>query len=633
MKLRHLIWIGALLLWPGAARAKVTAVEVYPFFETVGVLVTLDQDPAGSSLVLQIKGSSDAAYRKGHPLVRYDGRHMASSIFDLEPGTAYSLQVVDGASVTTKSFSTRGALSLPAPLRTVNVSSSGALSSALSGAKAGDLILLAPGNYNGGLTMKVSGTTQNPIVIRGDIPAAQKAKPIEQRTGLPTIQGASGPGLMITASNVVVEHVKFSDNDSGGIRLSSARSCVIQYCQVYDNGDWANILIDSGGAAAGYHLIQYNHVSDKKHNTPYSIETGGDDSVTYYGIRNDDNPGPCTVIRGNRIDQHYDGITPCPDEEDTQKVSENDNNVLATWPVHDMEVYDNVIVDQRDDDIEADGVCVNTRIYRNQLGRSGSPTSISPALPGPYFWVRNVMTDFMGSAVKFNTSTGRGTIRNIYYYHNTIVRTDSSTDGENATLFLYDGTPSKNVFFRNNIFTGKHRSVVIQEDWVHKPDMDHDLWYAPESQPFVYWGSPGWKVDFAGWKTKTSGEAHGVWGDPQLDAKLVIASGSKAKDKGVVIPGINDGYTGTAPDVGHFELGGPVPPPLDGGPLTDGPRSDGSGPAIGDGASGDGAAGGDATEGSLDGGCCRVGGPGARGPGAMVLLVLLGLALLWRRRG
>jgi len=613
-----------LLCWPAAAGGKVTKVDVYPFFETAGVLVTLDQDPNSASLVLEVKGPADASFRMGHPLVRYDARHMASSLFDLKPGSAYSLRVVDGASVTTETFNTRGSFTLPAPLRTVKVSSSSALSTALAGAKAGDLILVSPGTYNGGLTISSSGTAQNPIVIRGDIPAAEKSKPIEQRTGLPSIQGASGaPGLMLSASNVVVEHLRFRDNDKSGLRLSSARSCVIQHCQVHDNGDWANILIDGGGAAAGHHLIQHNHIADLQHDTPFSIETGGDSTVTYYGIRNDDGPGPCTVIRANRIEQHYDGITPCPDEEETQNVSESATDVLASWPVHDMEVYDNVIVDQRDDAIEADGICVNARIYRNRLGRSGSPASISPSLPGPYFWVRNVMTDFKGSSVKFNTSTGRGTIRNIYFYHNTIVRTESGSDGENAALYLYDGTPSKNVFFRNNIFTSKYRLVVIQDQWVHKPDMDHDLWHAPEAQPFVYWGSPGWKVDLAGWKAKTGGSAHAVWGDPQLDAQLQIQGGSPAKDKGVVIPGVNDGYAGNAPDVGHLELGGPKPPPPDGGPVGDGvgPTTEGGLP-VGDGStSPDGTAGG-------DGGCgCAVG----HQPRPLLVFLLV-LGVLWRRR-
>jgi hypothetical protein len=626
-----------LLLWPLVAAGKVTKVEIFPSFETAGILITLDQDPQPGSVTVEVQAPG-GNYTKAHPFVRYDARHMATSLFDLKPGTGYSVRVSDGSTPSTHNFSTRNPFALPPPANTVKVSNTGALQSALQNAKAGDLILVAPGSYTGGLSITNSGTAQQPIVIRGDVPAAELAKPIDQRSGLPVIEnGSSEPGIMVTASYVVLEHLQLRNNDNGGVRLSSAKSCVVQNCQIYDNGDWANILIDSGGSAAGHHLIQHNHIADLQHDTPFAIETGGDDTVTYYGIRNDDDPGPCTVIRNNRIEQHYDGITPCPDEESTQDVSESDLDVVSQWPAHDMEVYDNVIVDQRDDAIEADGICVNARLYRNRLGRSGSPVSISPALPGPYFWVRNVMTDFSGSSVKFNTSDGRGTIRNSYFYHNTIVRTDPSSESDNANLQLYDGTPSKLVFFRNNILTSQYRLVVIQEEWTHKPDMDYTLWHTASSvsELFVYWSSSsGWSTDFAGWKSNTGNDAHGVFGAPLLDSNLRIQQGSQAVDKGQVIPGINDGYTGSAPDIGHFELGGPPPPDsglpqLDFGtaPWLDGPLPVGDGTPSGDGPHGPGNL--------LEGGCgcqTRPGRTALAAAGLVLVLIGLGWGLRRQRR-
>jgi hypothetical protein len=40
---------------------------------------------------------------------------------------------------------------------------------------------------------------------------------------------------------------------------------------------------------------------------------------------------------------------------------------------------------------------------------------------------------------------------------------------------------------------------------------------------------------------------------------LRLAPGGAAIDVGAVLPGINDGFTGAAPDLGAHELGAPLP--------------------------------------------------------------------------
>ena len=52
--------------------------------------------------------------------------------------------------------------------RTVEVSSTSALRSALQSAQPGDVILLRNGRYDGPLEMSASGTIDNPIIIRGE---------------------------------------------------------------------------------------------------------------------------------------------------------------------------------------------------------------------------------------------------------------------------------------------------------------------------------------------------------------------------------------------------------------------------------------------------------------------------------
>jgi hypothetical protein len=72
-------------------------------------------------------------------------------------------------------------------------------------------------------------------------------------------------------------------------------------------------------------------------------------------------------------------------------------------------------------------------------------------------------------------------------------------------------------------------------------------------------------------------------GDPQRlynpeDFDFRLKPGSAAVDAGTELPGITDGFTGKAPDLGAYELGQPVPhygprsqPP--GAPGPDAPRS------------------------------------------------------------
>ena len=40
---------------------------------------------------------------------------------------------------------------------------------------------------------------------------------------------------------------------------------------------------------------------------------------------------------------------------------------------------------------------------------------------------------------------------------------------------------------------------------------------------------------------------------------ITLRPASKAVDAGVVLPGINDGFTGKAPDLGCYEAGKPIP--------------------------------------------------------------------------
>ena len=560
------VFVCACMLQTVQAFADVTAVSVTPSFETTGVIITLDEDPSGAgTIVADYRQKDETTFRRAHPFVRYDARHMATSLFYLKPGTDYVVRVNDNGNEQLIDFATRPDFKLPAPLRTVNVSSRQKLIEALDSAIPGDEIVLAPGNYQGGITVENSGTQEHPIVIRGDIPASELSRTIEDRTGLPVISGGGEHGIRTDSGlvhDVVFEHLRIEKNGFAGVRLALCKRCVVQHCQIYDNGEgsdpsWTmNIFIERGGEQAGDNIIQYNHIADLEH-PDFEVGYGGGEGITYYGIKNDHTPGAGTVIRGNHVQHVVDGIVPCPDEGDTAGVSEDNLDVLSAWFTHDVDVYDNIIDHARDDGIEADGVCVNARIFRNWIDTTNNPTSISPSLPGPYFWVRNTMNIYAEGGIKLNTGDGRGTIRNIFFYHNTFYKTDELSDSQSyGAINLWDGTPSKDVFMKNNIFVTFARLINIQPAWTHKPEMDYNLWHSPLGADGVLFRHDGAEsYNWEEWKVATGNEEHGIFSDPILDASLRLSQGSPAIDMALSIEGINDAFVGDGPDMGAFEYG------------------------------------------------------------------------------
>jgi hypothetical protein len=69
--------------------------------------------------------------------------------------------------------------------------------------------------------------------------------------------------------------------------------------------------------------------------------------------------------------------------------------------------------------------------------------------------------------------------------------------------------------------------------------------------------------DLAGLCAATGLECNGFEKNPGLASPTIgnftLLSSSPAINRGVVIPGINDGFTGSAPDLGAFEFGSVKP--------------------------------------------------------------------------
>lgn len=505
-------------------------VAITPKYETAGIIVRSDAE------VLTIEVSQqDREFQPAHSFVRYDRNHLATSLFGLTPDTRYRIRI--GGKVI-REFHTKKEFVLPRAQREVRVSTMQSLQAAVDSAQPGTTILVSPGTYRGQLTIARSGTIQAPIVIRGDI--EEDILPTWERKGFPVIDATGHEtGILIEgASHVILDTLQVRNAQKHGVYLLRASDCIVQRMQIYDNGTW-NLIVSKGGVTAGRHLIQYNHIADLVHGK-FSFDYRGAKDVTYYGIIQDNQGGWGTTIRGNYVDGHVDGISPSGDEHELKHIPENYPDVLSRWINREVDVYDNTIVNHRDDAIEGDGVCVNLRVFRNYIRRAQNATSIAPVGPGPVFFVRNIFAEYNESGVKLNTGDGRGTIRNVFYYHNTYVPWKYNRLG---ILTIWAGTPSKNIVFRNNIFTGDTRAISFQ-GLAHQPDMDYDLWHAQgtgEVRSRFKDGGLQW-------------ETHGLFANPRLTPEYHLERNSPAIDKGVRIPGINDGWHGMNPDLGAYEF-------------------------------------------------------------------------------
>jgi len=233
-----------------------------------------------------------------------------------------------------------------------------------------------------------------------------------------------------------------------------------------------------------------------------------------------------------------------------------------------------------------DGSMHNIRIMRNMLINSAShPMSTQPSTGGPIYFIRNILYHVpSGVAFKFSAKPA-----GLFVYHNTII-------GEHLI-----GDPSANMHFRNNLFLGRDtpgRGILrlanatdeFSTDYNgYRPNKDVKDQYAflgPKKGQRLYEPSiDDWKTfeTLSDLKAATGQETHSVEVDfdifeklappdpaqrhavyHAMDLNFALKPASKAVDAGVIIPTVNDAFTGAAPDLGALEAGAP--------PIRYGPR-------------------------------------------------------------
>ncbi len=332
-------------------------------------------------------------------------------------------------------------------------------------------------------------------------------------------QGSYAKAIYIdTSSDIIVEKCLFSSNDLGiGIKRESHRN-VIQDNEFKDTiFDWPWDVIKSSGG----------------------LEDGG---VTFY----DPSTGRGNIIRRNLFHDDFDGFGTCPEE-------------TAAEPTNETDVYENVVYNMGDDGVSTDGRCSNLRLWGNRFYDVLIGISMAPVYDGPVYAIRNTIyrtgvgnNNYPGSSFKFNS--GYSESGPIYLFHNT----SDAYYPENSGIHIKSPGTWKNIYSRNNIWSGT--DYAINNNNAGQPlDFDYDLLYTIMANELVYWGDgPDRHMrDLATFRNLTGQELNGFsyapgFTDP-ASGDYTLSSGSPLIDKGLIIPGINDGYAGTAPDTGAFE--------------------------------------------------------------------------------
>ncbi len=488
-------------------------------------------------------------------------------------------------------------------------------------AQPGDLILIQPGIYRESVTVPTSGTASQPIVFRGaaagavldgadetvllGVPWAPEGNGIWSRVlGFPTGHvvtdqgrlfrydsipdldslGAGAPGgfyfdgatlFVKTAdgsvptarqmhvarledgfylngrSHIRIENIEIRHYGSGdygkGVYLRFSSDCVVRTSRIHEIGS-AGVWIKGGER----NTVEDNEFWDTSiFDWPWPFTKAS--SAENNAVVLTDYPGRGNVIRRNTIRGFFNGIGPCG------------SSPPPTGFTAETDVYENVFSEHTDDAIEPEGYCSNVRIWENRIEDVHMAFAVAPAAPGPTWILRNVAYNFgntrtsqsdgyTASALKINSGYATP-IGPLFLYHNTFLTEAPGTDA----LALLNPGESTYVVARNNIFAGtqyalnKVNPVVLDFDW--------DALHTTDPVRFVKWEGTT-HADLAALRNAEGQEMNGLQAPPLLadpaGGDFTPQAGSALVDRGVVLPGINDSFEGSAPDLGAVEYGSPL---------------------------------------------------------------------------
>jgi hypothetical protein len=522
-----------------------TVTTPFPTLENITVEWGISGDANRNSVVnVRYRPQGTSAWLQGMPLRRipaasnegfsWTERH-SGSVFNLQHATTYEIELSltdpDGGNATRMvTVATRG-VPAPAANARVRAATPSTLTSLLNSAVAGDIIDLAAGSYSA-FTVDKSGTAQQPIVIRGNAGTIVNGE----------IGVFSRAHIHITGLTV-----------NGRIRFNGSNNIAI-----------TRNTINATSAKGGDGIVTYTRAENAyiADNVVNGLTVWAESSLGVSGNNLGEGilvTGPGHAIMNNRVRGMRDGISLFEEGESVDQYS--------------IDILNNDISETADDGIEADFCWHNCRIMRNRITNTFIAMSSQPGLGGPTYFVRNVVYNAAHLAFK----QYRGSIGDVLL-HNTIVKSGDA-------LADYAGRPIANTYARNNLYiggpgasyngysSGSGRVISTADYVIANTDDDYE---ALGSTLGTFTGNFG-GISFtslAALRANTT-QKHSVQigldvfaANVALPAQAMTQfspqdlrprAGSPVEDAGVVIPNINDRFTGSGPDMGAYEVGATPP--------------------------------------------------------------------------
>ncbi len=523
------------------AQAQTAAVSpgmlrTYSTIYSLGVEWDLTNDTdhdATAAVDYRISGTT--AWRRALPLVRIDfnGSNMlAGGVLFLAPDTSYDLRLslVDpdgGGETRVISQRTRPVPRAPVTGRIFHVMPGagggtgspeapfGGIAAAESVAQPGDTFLLHAGAYGGRIRFTRGGAATSYVVWRAAGDGEVLMNGIDVLAGYVWLQG-------VTVRNQ--RYAVLSFNSPAGVVITRS---------TFENNHYGIYL---QGAGSNWYIADNTIRGD----TPASSE-----SLDGEGI--DLNTTSGHTVAHNRIFNVADGIS---------------------YPYINVDIFGNDIFDASDDGIEADNGRANVRIWGNRIHNAvHNGISFQPQAGGPWYIVRNQIAGNKEGAFKFRTTD------RFVLLHNTIVNWGNAWPG--TSMLCCNEDHLLRAYARNNLWVSVQGGQIWgldagTPDW--RTDLDYDGFdWGSAANPFEYGGVTYGTL--LGFSNASGVEANGVriWKNtcfeqfnvpgpaptPVPPQVMTLQAGCPAVDGGATVDAINDGFAGTAPDLGAHELGAP----------------------------------------------------------------------------
>lgn len=376
--------------------------------------------------------------QKTSPVFSWTNR-LSGSLFDLEAGTAYEIELKlhdpDGGSATkTVKCSTR-----PEPLVSAAAVVRSGSKADLNTVKPGEVLVLEDGDY-GAVTLNRDGEPGRPVVYR-----SPSGKAVFSEISLTNRKWVYLEGVTV----------------NGPVRLNGAEHCVVRRCTLK-----SQFGIKAYKPGMMNCCIEDNIITGIREWKPEIMGAGGDnegEGIQFTGSGN--------VIRHNRVSGFRDCISHMEDD--------------GAAPQMCNDILNNDLSAGLDDGIEADFALHNCRVLRNRLTNCFVGISSQPGLGGPNYFLRNVLYNVIHEPFKLN----RGSVGDVVMY-NTVVK---AGDG----FGIYTSDPFDHAAITHNLFIGgeppsgitygghspgRGRAIDVQKFGAHC-EIDHNA-YAVIGMPF-----------------------------------------------------------------------------------------------------------------------------------------------------